>query len=75
MDYTDGIIILTLFERADAPVLLDVDSDPDHRRYFDFPPEFIPSIVHSEEVIARWEEERTARKRFTYAVRSTICNG
>ena len=66
----DGVIILTLFQRADAPVLLEADSDPDHRRYFDFPKEFKPSLAHCEQVIARWEAERMARKRFPYAVRN-----
>jgi len=66
---SDDLIILTLFQRADAPVLLEADADPEHRRRFDFPADFRPSLRHSEDVIARWEAERLARKRFPYAVR------
>jgi RimJ/RimL family protein N-acetyltransferase len=69
-EHTDGFITLTLFQRTDAPVLLDADSDPEHRRRFDFPAGFRPSLRHSENVIARWERERLARERFPYAVRS-----
>ena len=70
MEHSDGVIILSLFQRADAPVLRESDADPEHRRRFDFPPDFRPSLRHSEEVIARWEGERLARKRFPYAARS-----
>ena len=69
MEHSDGVIVLSLFERADAPVLLKADADPEHGRRFDFPADFRPSLSHSEEVIARWERERLARKRFPYAVR------
>ena len=69
MEYTDDVIILSLFQRADATVLLEADADREHRRRFDFPSDFRPSLRHSEDVIARWEAERLARKRFPYAVR------
>jgi RimJ/RimL family protein N-acetyltransferase len=69
-EHTDGVIVLSLFDRADAATLLEADSDPEHRRRFDFPDDFRPSLRHSEEVIARWEHERLAGKRFPYAVRS-----
>jgi len=70
MEHSDRVILLSLFQRADAPVLLDADVDPEHRRRFDFPADFRPSLRHSEEVIARWEGERLAGKRLPYAVRS-----
>jgi RimJ/RimL family protein N-acetyltransferase len=70
MESSDDVIILSLFQRADARVLVEADSDPEHRRRFDFPPDFRPSLRHSEDVIARWEGERVAGKRFPYAVRS-----
>ena len=70
MEHSDDVIILSLFQRADAPVLLEADADPEHRRRFDFPVDFRPSLRHSEDVIARWETERLARKRFPYAVRA-----
>lgn len=69
MEHNDCGIILNLFQRADAPVLLEADADPEHRRRFDFPEDFRPSLRHSEEVIARWEAERLAGKRFPFAVR------
>ena len=66
----DSAIILSLFRHADARVLLEADADPEHRRRFDFPANFKPSLRHSEEVIARWKVERLSRKRFPYAVRN-----
>jgi len=66
----DGSVVLSLFCEADAPALVAADADPEHRRRFDFPPDFVPSLRHSEEVIARWESERLVEKRFAFAVRS-----
>lgn len=65
----DSVIILSLFRRTDAPVLVEADADLEHRLRFDFPAHFRPSLRHSEQVIVRWERERLARKRFPYAVR------
>src|SRR5262245_46913098 len=70
MEPTDCVVSLGVFQRADAPVLLEADSDSEHRRRFDFPEDFRPSLRHSEDVIARWERERLAGERFPYAVRS-----
>ena len=69
MKHGDDVIILRLFQRADAPVLLEADADPEHRLRFDFPADFTPSLRHSEDIIARWEAERLNGKRFPYAVR------
>jgi RimJ/RimL family protein N-acetyltransferase len=69
-DRTDGIVTLSPFQPTDAPVLFEADHDPEHRRRFDFPEDFTPSLQHSKEVIARWETQRTAGERFPYAVRS-----
>ncbi len=66
----DGSVVLSLFREADAPALVAADADPEHRRRFDFPPDFVPSLRHSEAVIARWESERLVEKRFAFAVRS-----
>ncbi len=30
MEHSDDVIILSLFQRADAPVLLEADADPEH---------------------------------------------
>lgn len=64
----DGVT-LGSFTPGDAPVLREVDHDPEHRRRFDFPDDFAPSLEHSEAVIARWAEERRAGVRFPFAVR------
>jgi RimJ/RimL family protein N-acetyltransferase len=71
---SDGVIALTLFAPSDAPVLLEADGDAEHRRRFDFPDDFVPSLQHSEYVIARWEQQRVAGVRFAFAVRD-VANG
>ncbi len=62
-------LILDTFVPADAPVLCAADHDPEHRRRFEFPDDFVPSLEHSRGVIARWAQERHAGVRFTFAVR------
>jgi RimJ/RimL family protein N-acetyltransferase len=62
-------LFLDVFVPADALVLCEVDSDPEHRRRFGFLDDFVPSLRHSEEVIARWAEERRAGSRFPFAIR------
>ncbi len=69
---TDGLVALTAFVSSDASVLCDGDRDLEHRRWFEFPDDFVPSIQHSLEVIARWEEERIDGKRFPFAVRDAV---
>ena len=61
--------MLDWFAPADAAVLCAIDHDPEHRRRFDFPEGFVPSLRHSAAVIARWAEERRAGVRFPFAVR------
>lgn len=60
----DPELILDSYVRADARSLTAVDTDPEHRRRFDFPEDFIPSVQHAERVIERWAEERRAGTRF-----------
>ncbi|HEX2081160.1 MAG TPA: GNAT family N-acetyltransferase [Longimicrobium sp.] len=62
-------LILDCFVPDDAPVLCEADHDPEHRRRFEFPDDFVPSLEHSRAVIARWAEERRAGVRFPFAVR------
>lgn len=69
---TDGVVILTPFVAGDAPVLCEADHDPEHRRRFEFPDAFVPSLEHSQEVIARWARERIAGTRFPFAVRDAV---
>jgi RimJ/RimL family protein N-acetyltransferase len=68
---TDGVVTLTAFVSEDAPVMCRADHDPEHRRWFDFPDDFVPSFQHSLDVIARWASERAAGERFPFAVRAT----
>jgi RimJ/RimL family protein N-acetyltransferase len=68
---SDGTVTLSLFAHNDAYTLCDGDRDPEHRLRFEFPDDFIPSLQHSKNVIARWEQERLAGKRFPFAVRDT----
>ena len=69
-EFSDGVVALGFFAPADARVLLEADGDREHRRWFEFPEDFVPSLQHSESVIRRWEDERVAGTRFAFAVRS-----
>ena len=66
----DDIVSLTFFHLSDAAALRDVDADPEHRRRFEFPEEFVPSLEHSEKVISDWTCERTGEGPFVFAVRA-----
>lgn len=68
-ELSDNSVILSLFAPGDASVMCEGDRDPEHRRWFEFPPDFIPSIQHSRNVIARWTQERLEGERFPFAVR------
>jgi RimJ/RimL family protein N-acetyltransferase len=65
---TDDSIVVTLFQEDDATVLCTADADPQHRRRFDVPDDFVGSIRHSKDVLARWQSERLEGRRFPYAV-------
>jgi len=65
-------LVLDTFVPDDAAVLCEVDRDPEHRRRFEFPEDFTPSLEHSKKVIARWDEERRAGTRFTFAIRERV---
>ena len=69
---SDGIVTLSLFRLSDAAILRDGDRDPEHRRRFAFPDEFVPSLRHSEDTISRWDHERVAGERFSFAVREVV---
>ncbi len=66
---TDGVVVLTTFVAADAPLLRDGDRDPEIRLRFGFPEDFVPSIEHSLAVVSGWERERETGARLTFAVR------
>jgi RimJ/RimL family protein N-acetyltransferase len=65
----DDSVVLTFFHLSDAAALRDVDADSEHRRRFEFPEEFVPSLEHSEKVISDWTRERTGGGPFVFAVR------
>lgn len=65
----DGVVSLSLYQVEDAAVMASGDADPEHRRRFDFPDGFVPSIAHSERVIEQWERDRAEGKRFVFATR------
>jgi RimJ/RimL family protein N-acetyltransferase len=69
---SDGVVTLSLFVPGDAPVMRGGDDDPQHRRRFEFPDDFVSSLQHSLEVVARWEQERSAGTRFPFAVRDAL---
>ena len=41
----DDKVVLTFFRLSDALTLRDIDVDPEHRRRFEFPEEFVPSLA------------------------------
>lgn len=65
----DGVVVLGFFRPGDAAVMCEGDQDPEHQRRFEFPGDFVPSLRHSRDVISRWERERAAGERFSFAVR------
>jgi len=64
----DEAVVLTFFHPGDAPEMCEMDWDPEHRRRFDFPQEFVPSLEHSERVIAGWTNARH-HGQFAFAIR------
>lgn len=51
---SDGVVVLARFGPDDASAQMEADGDPEHRRRFSIPPDFVPSVVHAQQVIARW---------------------
>jgi len=66
----DDSVVLTFFRMSDAAALRDVDADPEHRRRFEFPEDFVPSLEHSERVISDWMRARDGGGPFVFAVRA-----
>jgi len=64
----DEAVVLTFFHLTDAPVMCEMDSDPEHRRRFDFPEGFVPTVEHSERVITGWTNARQEGQ-FVFALR------
>jgi RimJ/RimL family protein N-acetyltransferase len=66
---SDGVISLTRFCGSDAETMFLGDGDPEFRRRFEFPDDFVPSRDHSLAVLGRWEEEWRHGSRYGFAVR------
>ena len=71
---SDGIVYLDEFRLTDASAMHAADHDSEHRKRFEFPPDFVPSIEHSRNVIRGWIDDRNLGTRYTYAVRPTDSN-
>ena len=56
--YSDGIVYLDDFRLTDASALLVADHDSEHRKRFEVPPDFVPSLDHSRKVIQGWIYDR-----------------
>ena len=67
----DDIVYLDEFRLTDASAMLAADHDSEHRKRFEFPPDFVPSLEHSLNVIQGWIDDRKLGTRYTYAVRDT----
>ena len=68
---TDGIVYLDDFQLTDASAMLAADRDSEHRKRFEFPPDFVPSLEHTRNVIRGWIYDKKLGTRYTYAVRAT----
>ena len=66
---SDGVVYLDDFRLTDAPAMVVADHDSEHRKRFEFPPDFVPSLEHSRNVIRGWIDDRKLGTRYTYAVR------
>ena len=72
---SDDVVYLDEFTLTDAAELLAADQDDEHRKRFECPPDFVPSIEHSENVIVGWIKDRQLGVRNTYAVREANSSG
>ena len=69
VDRSDGVLILTPFEPGDAQAVLEADRDAEHRRRFEIPADFVPSIEHAERVVERWSRDFEAGTSYAFAAR------
>lgn len=69
---SDGTLILDDFSQSDANGLLAADQNAEHRRRFEAPEKFLPSLHHSRQIISQWLDDKNAGKRWALAVRE--CN-
>ena len=66
---SDGVVYLDEFSLSDAESMLVFDADAEHRKRFEFPDDFVPSLEHTKSVIRNWTEERNLGTRYAFAVR------
>ncbi len=68
---SDDVVYLDDYAISDAAAMFEADHDVEHRKRFDFPSDFVPSLEHSERVIRQWMEARKTGTQYAYAVRDT----
>jgi RimJ/RimL family protein N-acetyltransferase len=68
---SDGAVMLDDFRQSDASTIFSSDSDFEHRRRFDFPDDFVPSLEHSQHVISKWMSDKIAGRSWTLAIRES----
>ena len=66
---SDFEVSITRYSESDAGALCDVNADPEHRKRFDFPDDFMPSIQHAKTVISSWNREFDSNSRYAFAIR------
>jgi RimJ/RimL family protein N-acetyltransferase len=69
---TDGVVTLARFESADVSTMVDGDADPELRRRFEFPSDFVASAEHSAAVLAKWDDDWVRGEPYTLAVRDSV---
>jgi RimJ/RimL family protein N-acetyltransferase len=52
--------------------MVEGDRDPEHRRRFGFPSDFVASAEHSAAVLAKWNDDWVRGDRYTFAVRDSV---
>lgn len=66
---SEGVIRLNDFRSSDVPTLILADQDSEHRRRFDVPDDFEPSVQHAERTLATWLCDKAKGVRWALAVR------
>jgi RimJ/RimL family protein N-acetyltransferase len=69
---SDGVIRLDDFLSSDVPTLILADQDFEHRRRFEVPLGFEPSIQHAEQTLATWFRNQDAGLGWALAVRDCV---
>jgi len=60
------------FRSLDVPTLVSADHDPEHRRRFEIPDSFVPTIQHAERTLVTWLRKKAMGTSWTLAVRDCV---